>query len=51
MYRGVYLNVIVMRFVVTVNSDINFKLQNKFPFCSTSAGFAMLDAYYVYFAF
>ena len=41
-------NIIVMRFVVTVITGINFKLQNKFPFCSNSVFLLMFDALYIY---
>uniref|UniRef100_A0A8D1MW86 C-type lectin domain-containing protein n=1 Tax=Sus scrofa TaxID=9823 RepID=A0A8D1MW86_PIG len=32
-------------------SDVNFKLQNKFTFCSNSVGVSTLDAYYIYCAY
>ena len=54
LYTEGYKNIIVMRFVVTVIIDINFKLQNKFPFCSNSVfffKFLMLNIFIYIFCF
>lgn len=43
-----YLNVIAMRFVTTVNRAIHFKFQNAIPFCSNSEDLAVLNAYCIF---